>query len=234
MAGYVSTARELVKAAYGGAPHVYDPFSGGGSIPLEAQRLGCEVTAGELNPVAWLLLKIALEWCGRKGPELADLFEEWSEWVLNEAERRLVEYYPTDAQRRKPIAYLWARTVRCEAAGCGATIPLIRNLWLSQAKGRKKALRITYPKGSLEPRIEVFTPSSDNEIQRGTVAGTTPPALGATWSRRASAFRRNYAINMVVRMTRFYWLWFGGTPAVVERITKHRTAKTWKHFPKQP
>ena len=171
VSGYVSTARELVKAAYIGAPHVYDPFSGGGSIPLEAQRLGCEVTAGELNPVAWLLLKIALEWCGRKGPELANLFEEWAEWTLNEAEKRLVEYYPADAQRRKPLAYLWARTVQCEAAGCGATIPLIRNLVLSTSKGRKKALRIVYPKGSLEPRIEVFTPSSDKEIQHGTVAG---------------------------------------------------------------
>ena len=171
VAGYVSTARELVKAAHGNGPHVYDPFSGGGSIPLEGLRLGCEVTAGELNPVAWLLLKIALEWCGRKGPELTDLFDEWSAWVLKEAEKRLVAYYPADAQRRKPLAYLWARTVRCEAAGCGATIPLVRNLWLSQAKGRKKALRIVYPKGSLDPRIEVFTPSSDKEIQRGTVAG---------------------------------------------------------------
>jgi len=182
VAGYVSTARELVKAAHlsavpgtvqagGSVPHVLDPFSGGGSIPLEAQRLGCEVTASDLNPVAWLLLKIALEWCGRKGPELADLFEGWAEWTLKEAEKRLNEYYPADAQRRKPLAYLWARTVKCEAAGCGATIPLVRNLWLSQAKGRKKALRIAYPKGSLEPKIEVFTPASDKEVERGTVAG---------------------------------------------------------------
>jgi len=171
VAGYVSTARELVKSAHSGIPHVYDPFSGGGSIPLEGLRLGCEVTAGELNPVAWLLLKITLEWCGRKGPALADLFEEWSEWTLKVAEKRLVEYYPADAQRRKPLAYLWARTVRCEAAGCGARIPLVRNLALSKSKGRKKALRIVYPKGSLEPRIEVFTPSSDKEVERGTVAG---------------------------------------------------------------
>lgn len=171
VAGYVSTARELVKAAHGAVPHVLDPFSGGGSIPLEAQRLGCEVTASDVNPVAWLLLKIALEWCGRNGTELANLFEEWAEWTIKEAERRLREYYPADAQGRKPLAYLWARTVQCEAAGCGARIPLIRNLWLSQAKGRKKAIRIVYPRGSLEPRIEVFTPSSDKEIERGTVAG---------------------------------------------------------------
>lgn len=168
---YVSTARKLVQAANGAAPHVFDPFSGGGSIPLEGLRFGCEVTASELNPVAWLQLKIVLEWCARKGPVVADLFERWSEWVLKEAERRLSAYYPSDAQKRKPLAYLWARTVTCEAAGCGATIPLVRNLWLSQAKGRKKALRIVYPKGSLEPRIEVFEPSSEKEVERRTVAG---------------------------------------------------------------
>jgi putative DNA methylase len=169
--GFVSTARELVKAANGGVPHVLDPFAGGGSIPLEAQRLGCEVTASDINPVAWLLLKIALEWSGRKGPELTDLFEEWAEWTLKEAEKRLIEYYPADAQRRKPLAYLWARTVQCEAAGCGARIPLVRNLGLSQSKGRKKALRIIYPKGSLDPRVEVFAPANDKEVEHGTVAG---------------------------------------------------------------
>ena len=171
VAGYVSTARELVKAAHGGVPHVLDPFSGGGSIPLEAQRLGCEVTASDINPVAWLLLKIVLEWCGRMGSELADLFEEWAEWTLKETEKRLVEYYPADVQRRKPLAYLWARTVQCEAAGCGARIPLVRNLGLSQSKGRKKALRIIYPKGSLDPRVEVFAPSNDKEVEHGTVSG---------------------------------------------------------------
>lgn len=171
VAGYASTARELVKAAHGGLQHVFDPFAGGGSIPLEAQRLGCEVTASDINSVAWLLLKIALEWCGRKGPELAELFDEWSEWVLKEAEKRLVEYYPADTQRRKPLAYLWARTVQCEAAGCGATIPLVRNLWFSTAQGRKKALRIHYVKGAMKPTIDVFAPASDKEVERGTVAG---------------------------------------------------------------
>jgi putative DNA methylase len=171
VADFISTARELVKTAQGGVPHVLDPFSGGGSIPLEAQRLGCEVTASDINPVAWLLLKVVLEWCGRKGPELTDLFEEWAEWVLKEADKRLVEYYPADEQRRKPLAYLWARTVQCEAAGCGARIPLVRNLEMSQSKGRKKALRISYPEGSLDPHIEVFAPSSDKEIEHGTVSG---------------------------------------------------------------
>lgn len=167
---YVSTAQELIHAAYGSPPHVFDPFAGGGSIPLEALRLGCEVTAAELNPVAWLLLKIALEWCGRKGRELAAEFEKWSDWVLGETTRRLGPYYPADAQRRKPLAYLWARTIRCEAPGCGAVVPLVRNLWLSEARGRRKALRILYARGSDIPRIEVFSPDRDPEVAPGTVA----------------------------------------------------------------
>jgi putative DNA methylase len=55
--------REKIRAAYGGhAPKVLDPFAGGGAIPLEAMRLGCEVTAVDINPVAWLLLKCTLEY----------------------------------------------------------------------------------------------------------------------------------------------------------------------------
>jgi putative DNA methylase len=55
--------REEIKKAYGGrAPKVLDPFAGGGSIPLEAMRLGCEATAVDINPVAWFILKCTLEY----------------------------------------------------------------------------------------------------------------------------------------------------------------------------
>jgi putative DNA methylase len=55
--------RERIRAAYGGrAPRVLDPFAGGGAIPLEAMRLGCEATAVDINPVAWFILKCTLEY----------------------------------------------------------------------------------------------------------------------------------------------------------------------------
>ncbi len=65
--------REEIKKAYGGrAPRVLDPFAGGGAIPLEAMRLGCEVTAIDINPVAWFILKCTLDYpqrlAGQKRP----------------------------------------------------------------------------------------------------------------------------------------------------------------------
>src|ERR1043165_2945673 len=64
--------QEVRKANGGRAPKVLDPFSGGGAIPLEAMRLGCEVTASDLNPVAWFILKCTLEYpqklAGQKRP----------------------------------------------------------------------------------------------------------------------------------------------------------------------
>lgn len=58
-------AREI-RAAHGGrAPRVLDPFAGGGAIPFEAMRLGCEVLASDYNPVAWFLLKCTLDYPNR-------------------------------------------------------------------------------------------------------------------------------------------------------------------------
>src|SRR5690606_19490805 len=55
--------RQEIRRAYGGrAPRVLDPFAGGGAIPLEAMRLGCEATAVDINPVAWFILKCTLEY----------------------------------------------------------------------------------------------------------------------------------------------------------------------------
>jgi len=148
---YLKTARALVKAAHPGAeaPLVVDPFAGGGSIPLEALRLGCDAFASDLNPVACLILKVMLEDIPRRGPELAEELRRAGGEIKKQAEAELAGLYPADADGAKPIAYLWARTVRCESPNCGAEIPLLRSLWLCKKNARKRALRadIVLPRG---------------------------------------------------------------------------------------
>ena len=171
---YLRVGRGLVKAAHGEeAPLVVDPFSGGGSIPLEALRLGCEAFATDLNPVALLILKVMLEDIPRHGRSLAEELRRVGGEIKAAAEKELADLYPTDPDRATPIAYLWARTVRCESPNCGAEIPLLRSLWLCKKAKRKRALRTKVLRPSNEaPRVEfeIFEPVTEKEVAGGTVA----------------------------------------------------------------
>jgi 16S rRNA G966 N2-methylase RsmD len=171
---YLEVGRGLVKAAHGDeAPLVVDPFAGGGSIPLEALRLGCDAFASDLNSVACLILKVMLEDIPRYRPGLADELRKVGAEIKKQAEKELAQYYPPDPGGAVPIAYLWARTARCESPNCGAEIPLMRSFWLCKKTSRLRALRyeIKRPKGR-PPHVEfeVFTPKSEKEVSRGTVA----------------------------------------------------------------
>lgn len=116
------------------APPVYDPFCGGGSIPLEAQRLGLRAYGSDLNPVAVLISKVLVEippkFAGRppvhpghdrykryRGAQgMAEDVRFYGQWMRNEAERRIGHLYPKarlpDGSEAAVIAWLWARTVR--------------------------------------------------------------------------------------------------------------------------
>ena len=171
---YLETGRALVRAAHPEeTPLVVDPFAGGGSIPLEALRLGCEAFASDLNPVACLILKVMLEDIPRYGPGLADELRQVGAEIKVKAEEKLADLYPKDPDGAKPIAYLWARTVRCEAPNCGAEIPLMRSLWLCKKANRKWALRTKVVREvGAAPRVEfeIFEPKADREVAGGTVA----------------------------------------------------------------
>jgi adenine-specific DNA methylase len=169
---YLDVARALVRAAYPEEPPlVVDPFAGGGSIPLEALRVGCEAFASDLNPVACLILKVMLEDIPRHGPDLAAELRRVGAEIKQQAEKELAEIYPKDPDGSVPIAYLWARTVRCEAPNCGAEIPLVRSFWLCKKASRKRALRPKIVKGG-PPRVEfeVFEPKTEKDVPAGTVS----------------------------------------------------------------
>lgn len=158
---YLEVARGLVKAAHPEeTPVVVDPFAGGGSIPLEALRLGCEAFASDLNPVACLILKTLLEDIPKYGntdftlkddlPDgkskeivvhgLANALRHVGKQVATVAQKELAQFYPRDSDGSRPIAYLWARTVRCEGIGCGAEIPLVRTTWLAKRFNKTKKI----------------------------------------------------------------------------------------------
>lgn len=170
---YLDTSRALVRAAHTeDTPLVVDPFAGGGSIPLEALRLGCNTFASDLNPVACLILKVMLEDIPRHGPGLADELRRVGAEIKARAEQELADLYPTDPDGATPIAYLWARTVRCEAPSCGAELPLMRSMWLCRKPKRVWALRtrVTRPdNGPPQVAFEIFEPQSNNDVTSGTV-----------------------------------------------------------------
>ncbi len=131
-------ARKDILDAYGGVPpKVLDPFGRGGSIPLEALRLGCETYSNDLNPVAVLIQKCTMKYPQQCGAKLLDDVEKWGNWVLEEAKKELSEFYPKDPDGSVPVCYIWARSIPCQNPSCRKDIPLMRQFWLAKKDKRK-------------------------------------------------------------------------------------------------
>jgi putative DNA methylase len=205
----IEQARQEILKAYGGKPpKVLDPFAGGGSIPLEALRLGCETYASDLNPVAVLIEKCTLEYpqkygkpgyvekeveeFGRKVVKkikvdnvLVEEVKKWGEWVLNEAKKEIGHFYPPDSDGSIPVGYIWARTIPCQNPTCGAEIPLMRQFWLTKKDKRKISL-LPYAEGKTVQFKIVGTGYDpmppDFDPEKGTVARAVAkcPVCGAT------------------------------------------------------
>jgi putative DNA methylase len=189
---------EILKSTDGNPPPVLDPFCGGGSIPLEAQRLGLEAHASDLNPVAVLITKALIEipprfagkppvnpeararigssdgWRGAQG--LADDVRFYGKWMRDEAEHRIGHLYPKvkvppeqGGGEATVIAWLWARTVRCPNPACGAETPLVRSFWLSTKKGKQ---------AWVEPIVDRVTKTVRFEVCTGVPTGAEEQRIG--------------------------------------------------------
>ncbi len=177
--GVLEQARKDILEANGGhAPRVLDMFAGGGSIPLEALRLGCESYTVELNPVAHIIELCTLVYPQKYGPSLVADVKKWGEWVIERAKAQLAEFYPSPSSEPQaddgivqstftgeqkqtqsdgkltPIAYLWTRTVTCPNPTCGATVPLVRQTWLRKKEGNYVALRMEPDHATKKVRFE--------------------------------------------------------------------------------
>ncbi len=192
----LSAARaEILRSTNGNPPPVLDPFCGGGSIPLEAQRLGLEAHGSDLNPVAMLITKalieippkfanrppanpeardrLAAEWKGAKG--LAEDVRYYGRWMRDEAQKRIGHLYPKVRLPREQgggeatvIAWLWARTVKCPNPACGARMPLVRSFALSTKKGREAWVEPVVERSTTPPTI-TFHARSGGGAPEGTV-----------------------------------------------------------------
>ncbi|MFZ5851983.1 MAG: DUF1156 domain-containing protein [Actinomycetota bacterium] len=200
----------LLRAAYdeiaacfdGKPPAILDPFAGGGSIPLEAQRLGLEAHASDLNPVAVLINKALIEippkWAGRppvfpgaaesrlgdwpRATGLAEDVRRYGQWMRDEAEKRIGHLYPKatlpDGSAATVIAWIWARTVTCPNPACGIEMPLVRSWWLGKKKGKEAYVVPRVADGRVEFSIghdRGRAPTSDTD---GTVSRTGALCVG--------------------------------------------------------
>lgn len=188
-AAYLAASRALTQAAHealgglpGTRPLVVDPFAGGGAIPLEALRVGADAFASDLNPVAVLLNKVVLEYIPKYGQRLADEVRKWGQWVKEQAEKELAEFYPPDPDGATPIAYLWARTITCEGPGCGAEVPLMRSLWLAKRNKNSVALRLIPNPAQKRVDFAILEDAKAKDVGEGTVAwgSATCPCCGYT------------------------------------------------------
>jgi putative DNA methylase len=157
---------EIMKSTDGNPPALLDPFAGGGAIPLEAQRLGLEAHASDLNPVAVMINKAMIEippkfaglppvtpeakakigsdanWTGASG--LAEDVRYYGKWMKDRAFERIGHLYPKVKTPKEQgggeatvIAWIWTRTVKCPNPACGCEMPLASSFELSKKKGKE-------------------------------------------------------------------------------------------------
>lgn len=164
-------AHEALAPGESPRPVVLDPFAGGGSIPVEALRLGAETFASDLNPVATLLNRVLVEVIPRHGEKIDAALAKWGAWVQAEAERLLGSFYAVGKGAHTPISYLWARTISCEGPGCGATVPLIKSTALARRGARSVSLKLVPEPTSRRVLVEIVADarSGSGTIQRGSV-----------------------------------------------------------------
>ncbi|HEY9474701.1 MAG TPA: hypothetical protein VIS06_12730, partial [Mycobacteriales bacterium] len=193
--------QEILASTDGHPPAILDPFAGGGSIPLEAQRLGLEAHASDLNPVAVLINKALIEippkwaghppvfpgaaesrlgdWPGATG--LAEDVRRYGQWMRDEAEKRIGHLYPkatlSDGTTAPVIAWIWARTVTCPNPACGISMPLIRSFWLGKKKGKEAYVVPRVGNGRMEFSIGTDPAAAPRKGEDGTVSRTGATCL---------------------------------------------------------
>lgn len=211
----LEAARAEIRKHMGDEPLVFlDPFAGGGSIPLEAQRLGLEAHAHDLNPVAVMINKAMIEippkfagqppvnpevrkrlgndrsWSGASG--LAEDVRYYGEWMKQEAFRRIGHLYPRvklppeqGGGETTVIAWIWVRTVKCPNPACGCEMPLASSFVLSKKKGKEAWVEPVIDGKDISYTVHSNKCPKDKETNKlGKGATFRCPVCGATTEKK--------------------------------------------------
>ena len=195
--------QEILDSTGGHPPPILDPFAGGGTIPLEAERLGLKANGSDLNPVAILITKALIEippkFAGRppvspdvardqlthpwpKATGLAEDIRCYGQWMRDEAEKRIGHLYPKaalpDGSDATVIAWIWARTVTCPNPACGISMPLVRSWWLGKKKGKEAYVVPSVVNGTVHFTIGKDPDNAPTAQNDGTVDRTGATCIG--------------------------------------------------------
>lgn len=171
---FLAVAQRLTSASHPGneRPLVFDPFAGGGAIPLEALRVGARSFATDLNPIPVLLNRVLLEYVPRFGADLAKDVRTWGRRVYEKGHHELGGYYGKDV-----AAYLFARTARCEGPSCGITVPLLRSSIIAKRARRSICLDPQVSKSGITFSVREGRVAEAGTVRKGSVEC---PACGYT------------------------------------------------------
>ncbi len=195
---------EILKSTDNNPPALLDPFAGGGAIPLEAQRLGLEAHAHDLNPVAVTINKAMIEipprfagkapvnpdaqvsamrngWSRAQG--LAEDVRYYGEWMKQEAFQRIGHLYPKvkvpheqGGGEATVIAWIWARTVKCPNPACGCEMPLVKSFDLSKKRGSEYHVALNVDGNEISYFVKKGKSKLDGTVSRN---GAVCPCCGS-------------------------------------------------------
>jgi putative DNA methylase len=197
---------EIRKSCGGELPPVYDPFSGGGSIPLEAQRLGLPAYGSDLNPVAVMIGKAMIEippkfrdmspihpgakdrQFYRNAEGLAEDVKYYGEWMREKAYERIGHLYPQvdlpseyGGGKATVIAWIWARTVPSpDPAFADVSVPIASSFVLSTKAGKE---------AWIEPLVDKRAKTIEYRIRLGGTKAELATAKEGTKAGRGANFR---------------------------------------------
>lgn len=201
--------QNAIEAFLNKMPKVFDPFAGGGAIPLEAARLGCRSYGNDINPVAHIIQKGSVEFPQKYGKPISYTTDEfiklygeaefhkvdnenkkynngnvigvnipnrlsfdveyYAKKLLADAEKEIGHLYPSDKTGKKPLVYYWAKVVNCSNPTCKAEVPLLRQFYLSNKKGKRLYLNPIIKGNKIEFEIKSGHYDFDGWNNRGNL-----------------------------------------------------------------